>query len=174
MLMACDQSVRGFAIACAPTFWAGDWSKVVTARTDGGLVKRGDEKGRRLRMQRLFLWVDGQIAEHNPNAVGFESYAYGSGADLDVVELVGAIKLHCWRWQKETETIQQSSARKLVAGPALKVPRKGEDAKILMAQILQAHGAPKCLSLDESDALVVLNAMLIAHGGQPLVPTSNR
>lgn len=169
MLMACDQSVRGFAVACAPTFWGGDWSKVVTARTDGGKVKRGDDKGRRPRMERLFRWVDGQLAEHNPNVVGFESYAYGSGADYDVVELVGAIKLHCWRWQKETETIQQSSARKLIAGPHVKIPRKGAEAKATMRNILVAHGCSPLLSLDETDALVVLNAMLITHGGRPLV-----
>lgn len=172
MLMACDQSVRGFAVAVAPVFWAGDWSKVVTARCDGGTVKRGDEKARRLRLERLFRWVDGQIAEHNPNVIGFESYAYGSGADLDVVELVGAIKLHCWRWQKETEMIQQSSARKLVAG-AFKVPRKGEDAKRLMKNILvDEHESNYDRTLDETDALVVLNAMLKNHGGQPLVPTA--
>lgn len=173
MLMACDQSVRGFAVAVAPVFWAGDWSLVKTARCDGGAVKRGDDKGRRARLERLFRWVDGQIAEHNPNVVGFESYAYGSGADLDVVELVGAIKLHCWRWQKETETIQQSAARKLVAGE-LKVPRSGDEAKKLMHRILSAHGASRdrVLSYDESDALVVLNMMLKNHGGQTLVPTS--
>ena len=168
MLMACDQSVRGFAYAAAPLWWAGDWSKVVTGRCDGGAVKRGDEKARRLRMERLFRWVDGQIAEHNPNVIGFESYAYGSGADLDVVELVGAIKLHCWRWQKETETIQQSSARKAVAGP-LKIPRKGEDAKALMRDCLLRAGLPAVVSFDESDALVVLNTMLKNRGGQPLV-----
>lgn len=172
MLLACDQSVRGFAIAAAPTFWGGDWSKVVTARTDGGKVARKDEKGLKLRMQAVFRWVDGQIAEHNPNFVGFESYGFGSGADLNVVELVGAIKLHCWRWQKETETIQQSSARKLIVGPDVKVPRKGDDAKKLMHKILTAHGASATLSLDESDALVVLNSMLIAHGGLPLVQNS--
>ncbi len=168
MLQAHDQSVRGYAVASAPVFWGGDWSKVVTARTDGGPVKRGDEKGLQLRMQRVFRWVDGQIAEHNPNVVGFESYGFGSGADRNVVELVGAIKLHCWRWQKETETIQQSTARKLVAG-AIKVPKKGLDAKLLMSKILQEHGAPRGITLDETDALVILNAMLIAHGGLPLV-----
>lgn len=171
MLMAMDQSVRGFAVAAAPTHWGGDWSKVVTARFDGGRVRRGDDKGRRLRMERLFRWVDGQIADHNPNVIGFESYAYGSGADLDVVELVGAIKLHAWRWQKETEIIQQSSARARVArvvGAA--VPRKGLDAKLLMSKILQAHGGPRGITLDETDALVVLNTMLGNHGGPPLVP----
>lgn len=171
--MACDQSVRGFAIAAAPAFWGGDWSLVHTARTDGGKVARGDEAGRQLRMQRLFRWVDGQLAENNPDVIGFESYAYGSGADLDVVELVGAIKLHAWRWQKKTETIQQSSARKLVAGEQ-KVPRSGADAKALMHLLLCDAGADPRMSLDETDALVVLNAMLKNHGGQPLVPTSNR
>ena len=167
MLMACDQSVRGFAIATAPTFWAGDWSLVRTSRCDGGPVKRGDDVGRRLRMERLFRWVDGQIAEANPNVVGFESYGYGSGADYDVVELVGAVKLHCWRWQKDTETINIGTARKALLGFARK---KDVDIKDAVHSVLTDLCPWSIPTLDESDALCILNSMIIARGGLPLVP----
>lgn len=169
MLLACDQSVRGFAIAAAPTFWAGDWSLVRTARVDGGKVARKDAAGLQARLRTVYYWVDAQLTLHAPDVVGFESYGFGSGADLNVVELVGAIKLRCFQLGIEVETVQQSSARKLVAGE-LKVPRKGDEAKELMRCILQRNGAPATISLDETDALVVLNSMLKNHGGRPLVP----
>lgn len=169
MLMAMDQSVRGFAIAWAPTFWGGDWKRVETVRFDGGLVKRGDEVGALLRLRRVFRFVDGVVCGANPNVVGFESYGFSSKPDVHVVELVGALKLRLMDYGKEIETVQQSSARKLLVGPALKVPRKGEDAKKLMHGILTAHGAPATLTLDETDALVVLNSMMIAHEGVALV-----
>lgn len=167
--MAMDQSVRGFAIAWAPTFWAGNWRLVETVRFDGGRVKRGDEAGALARLRRLFRFVDGIICGANPNVVGFESYGFSANPDTHVVELVGALKLRLLDYSKEIETVQQSSARKLVCGPDVKIPRKGDDAKKLMHGILTRCGCPATLSLDETDALVVLNAMLISHGGQPLV-----
>ncbi|HEX4992032.1 MAG TPA: hypothetical protein VFV45_02265, partial [Rubrobacteraceae bacterium] len=94
---------------------------------------------------------------------------FSAKPDVHVVELVGALKHRLLDYDKEIETVQQSSARKLVARE-LKVPRKGEDAKKLMHKILTANGAPATLSLDETDALVVLNAMMHTHGGQSLVP----
>lgn len=169
MLLACDQSVRGFAIAWAPTFWNGNWKLVNTARFDGGKVERGNDKGALARLRRCFRFVDGVVCGANPNVVGFESYGFSAKPDVHVVELVGAIKLRMMDYGKEIETVQQSSARKLVARE-LKVPRKGEEAKKLMHRILTANGAPATLSLDETDALVVLNAMLLNHGGQTLVP----
>lgn len=171
MLLACDQSVRGFAIAAAPAFWGGDWSLVRTARYDGGQVKRKDEEGALQRLRRVFNWVDEQICLLEPNEVGFESYGFGSGADYHVVELVGALKLRLFQYQIGCVTVQQSSARKLIVGPSVKIPRKGDDAKKLMHQVLTAHGAPATISFDESDALVLLNSMLVAHGGTPLVKT---
>jgi hypothetical protein len=39
----------------------------------------------------------------------------------------------------------------------------------LMKKILSEHGAPANLSLDETDALVILNNMLYTSGGLPLV-----
>lgn len=170
MLMAMDQSVRGFAVAWTPTFWGGDWKRVETVRFDGGPVKRGDEAGALARLRRVFRFVDGIVCGANPNVIGFESYGFSSKPDVHVVELVGALKLRLLDYGKDIETVQQSSARKLVCGPAVKVPRKGDDAKTLMRQILIGHGAPATLTLDETDALVVLNTMLAAHGGKPLVP----
>ncbi len=159
----------GFAWAAAPTFWDGDWSQIVTGRFDGGKVERGNDKGALARLRRCFRFVDGVVCGANPNVVGFESYGFSAKPDVHVVELVGAIKLRMMDYGKEIETVQQSSARKLVARE-LKVPRKGEEAKKLMHRILTANGAPATLSLDETDALVVLNAMLLNHGGQTLVP----
>lgn len=169
MLMAMDQSVRGFAIAWAPTFWGGDWTRVETVRFDGDKVSRGDEQGALNRLRRVFRFVDGVICGANPNVVGFESYGFSSKPDVHVVELVGALKLRLLDYGKQIETVQQSSARKLVTGPKIKIPRKGEDAKKLMHSILTANGAPATLSLDETDALVVLNSMLVAHEGVALV-----
>lgn len=168
MLMACDQSVRGFAVAAVPTFWNGDWSKVKTARFDGGPVKRGDERGAQNRFLNVYSWVDMRISLYYPNIVGFESYGFSASPDVHVVEVVGAIKLYLLKQDVTVETVQQSTARKLVCGDQ-KVPRKGDDAKKLMHKILTEHGAPATLSLDETDALVVLNSMLKNHGGQPLV-----
>lgn len=167
-LLACDQSVRGFAVAWCPLGWAGDWERVHTAFFDGGKVSRGDADGLLARLGRVYRWVDGYLCDLNPSVVGFESYGYGSGADLNVVELVGAIKLRCIQMNIPVETVQQSSARKAVAG-SLKVPRKGDEAKKLMHSILRQHGAPGGLTLDESDALVVLNSMLKNHEGVSLV-----
>lgn len=168
LLMACDQSVRGFAIATAPVGWAGDWSKVRTSFFDGGKVSRGDEAGALDRLRRVYYFVDSHLVDLNPAVVGFESYGFSSKPDVHVVELVGAIKLRCIQMKIPVETVQQSSARKAVAGE-LKVPRKGDDAKKLMHSILRTHGAPAGLTLDESDALVVLNLMLKNHEGVPLV-----
>lgn len=168
MLMACDQSVRGFALAWAPVGWMGDWSKVETSFFDGGKVARKDAQGLLARLVRVYHWVDVHLVDLAPQEVGFESYGFGSGADLNVVELVGAIKLRCVQQNIRVETIQQSSARKAVAGQ-LKVPRKGEEAKKLMKHILTLHGAPERITLDESDALVILNTMLVTHGGLALV-----
>lgn len=169
MLMAMDQSVRGFAVAWAPTFWGGDWTRVETVRFDGGPVKRGDEAGALLRLRRVFRFVDGVVCGANPNVVGFESYGFSSKPDVHVVELVGALKLRLLDYGKQIETVQQSSARKLVCGSAVKVPRKGDDAKELMRNILLKAGCPATLTLDETDALVVLNSMMIAHEGVALV-----
>lgn len=170
MLMAMDQSVRGFALAWAPTFWGGSWGQVQTIRFDGGLVKRKDEAGALARLRRVFRFVDGVVCGANPDVIGFESYGFGSGAEYSVVELVGALKFRLLDYGKEIETVQQSSARKLVTGPKVKIPRKGADAKKLMHEILIQNGGPATITLDESDALVILNAMMHAHGGRPLVP----
>ncbi len=73
MLMACDQSVRGFAIATAPVFWAGDWSLVRTSRFDGGPVKRGDDKGRRLsphRVRMMLRRAETRLAEILKTSIG--------------------------------------------------------------------------------------------------------
>lgn len=169
MLMAMDQSVRGFAIAWAPTFWNGNWKSIATARFDGGKVERKNEAGALARLRRVFRFVDGVVCGATPNVVGFESYGFSSNPDVHVVELVGALKLRLMDYGMEIETVQQSSARKAVAGE-LKVPRKGDEAKKLMHRILTANGAPATLSLDEIDALVVLNTMMIHHGGNALVP----
>lgn len=169
MLMAMDQSVRGFAVAWAPTFWDGNWKLVEAVRFDGGKVERKNDKGALARLRRVFRFVDGVVCGANPNVVGFESYGFSKNPDTHVVELVGALKLRLMDYGKEIETVQQSSARKLVCGPDVKIPRKGEEAKKLMHRILTKCGAPATLSLDETDALVVLNAMLISHGGKSLV-----
>jgi Holliday junction resolvasome RuvABC endonuclease subunit len=169
MLMAMDQSVRGFAIAWAPTFWAGNWKQVNTVRFDGGKVERKNEAGALARLHRVFRFVDGIVCGANPNVVGFESYGFSANPDVHVVELVGALKLRLIQYDKKIETVQQSTARKLVCREG-KVPRKGDDAKKMMHRILTSHGAPATLSLDETDALVVLNAMMHTHGGQSLVP----
>lgn len=168
MLLACDQSVRGFAIAWAPTFWT-SWKQITTARFDGGQVARGDERGALARLRRCFRFVDGVVCGATPNVVGFESYGFSAKPDTHVVELVGALKLRLMDYGMEIETVQQSSARKLLVGPDAKVPRKGEEAKKLMHRILTASGAPGTLSLDETDALVILNAMMLKHGGKSLV-----
>lgn len=168
-LLACDQSVRGFALAWTDVGWAGDWSRVWTAFFDGGKVARGDEAGALDRLNRVYRFVDRHLVDLAPIQVGFESYGFSSRPDVHVVELVGAIKLRCIQQSIPVETVQQSSARKAVCGPAVKIPRKGEDAKKLMKQILTAHGAPERITLDESDALVILNTMLATHGGLPLV-----
>jgi hypothetical protein len=130
-------------------------------------VKRGDEYAALQRLWMLFGWVETQVCELTPGAVGFESYGFSSRPDTHVVELVGAIKLFLYKWRTPVETVQMSTARKLVAGE-LKVPRTGKDAKALMKQILISNGAPATLSADEVDALVVLNSMLVTHGGDPL------
>lgn len=169
MLMAMDQSVRGFAIAWAPTLWAGNWKLVETVRYDGGKVARGDEAGALDRLNRVYRFVEARLIDLNPISVGFESYGFSSRPDVHVAELVGAIKLRCIQMSIPVETVQQSSARKAVCGPAVKIPRKGDDAKKLMKQILSAHGAPERITLDESDALVILNTMLVTRGGLALV-----
>lgn len=173
MLLACDQSVRGFALAWAPAAWGGDWSLVQTARTDGGKVARGDEAGALQRLRRVFQWVDQHLVSINPEAVGFESYGFSANPDTHVVELVGALKIRCMHYAMAVQTVQQSSARKLVAGPAVKIPRKGEDAKKMMRDILFSHDTTDTIrTLDETDALVILNSMLITRGGLPLVPNA--
>lgn len=162
MLMACDQSVRGFAYAAAPTFWGGDWAKVVTGRFDGGRVPKGDAAGALYRLHRLFRLVDGAICEVNPNVVGFESYGFSAKPDTNVVELVGALKLRLLDYGKDVLTVNQSSARKLLLG---KVPRSGDEAKKAVKRTLVAAGAPEGLSLDVTDAMCILNSMMADHGG---------
>jgi hypothetical protein len=164
MLMACDQSVRGFAYAAAPTFWKGDWSKVFYGRIDGGQLSRAaSNKDHVLRQMRIFDRVDEWIAMVDPSLIGFESYAFSRRPDVDVVELVGMIKRHAFQLLKETVTINQSSARKLLLG---KVPRKGDEAKAQVRSCFQAAGMPEDLNtLDHTDALCVLNFMMSEHGG---------
>lgn len=164
MLMACDQSVRGFAYAAAPSWWDGDWSLVRTGRFDGGtLARTAPEIAHRFRQERIFEFVDQAIAAADPNLVGFESYAFSARPDVDVVELTGMLKKHLWGLQKATVTVNQSTARKLLLG---KVPRKGSDAKDAVRSVLMAAGAPERFwSLDHTDALCVLNAMISDFGG---------
>jgi Holliday junction resolvasome RuvABC endonuclease subunit len=168
VLLACDQSVRGFALAWTSIDWTG-WGEVFTARYDGGKVSRGDDAGALARLKSVYGWVDRHLVDLHPASVGFESYGFSAKPDMNVVELVGAIKLRCLQMNVPIQTVQQSSARKRVCGPDVKIPRKGEDAKELMKKILLAHGAPATLSLDETDALVILNNMLYTSGGRPLV-----
>jgi hypothetical protein len=163
-LMAFDQSVRGFAFATAPTFWGGDWGKVVTGRIDGGPVKLGSDAAvYGARQDRIVRFVDTAVCEHNPNHCGFESYAYSAKPNTEVVEVVGAIKYMLRRWQKTYETVQQSSWR-----ATLGKIKRGEEKDIVEA-ILVAAGAPAGLTNDQYDALGVLNLMLKKHGGQALV-----
>ncbi len=162
MLMGIDQSVRGFAFASAPDYWNGNWNLVDFDRFDGGKLSReANDMEHGVRLGKIFRWVDARLCEHSPNLIGFESYAYGSGADYDVVELTGAIKLHLLRWQKEYVTINQSSARKLMLG---KVPRKSDDCKKAVRDYLLSKGAPPRLTLDETDAFCVLNFMMFQRG----------
>jgi hypothetical protein len=169
ILLACDQSVRGFALAWTDTGAGRGWEHVHTARFDGGKVARGDEAGAFARLVAVHRWVYKHIVELNPATVGFESYGFSAKPDVHVVELVGALKLSCHLNAIPVQTVQQSSARKRVCGPDVKIPRKGDDAKELMKKILIEHGAPANLSLDETDALVILNNMLYTSGGLPLV-----
>lgn len=163
MLMAFDQSVRGFAYATAPTFWNGDWSKVHTGRLDGGKLSRGaSEALLGQRQDKLIRFADAAICEHNPELVGFESYAYSARPNTEVVEVVGAIKRMLRQWQKGYETVQQSSWR-----AALGKVKRGAEKETVEA-LLKAAGAPATISSDEYDALGILNLMLIKHGGQPL------
>lgn len=170
ILLACDQSVRGFALAWAPLGWRYS-ADVQTARLDGGRVKRGDDAGALHRLQAVYSWVEQYIVALHPSSVGFESYGFSASPDMNVVELVGAIKLRCLLHRIPVQTVQQSSARKRVAGE-LKIPRKGADAKELMRSRLIESGFSATLSLDETDALVILNNMLYTAGGRPLVPNS--
>ncbi len=164
MLCAFDQSVRGFAYACAPSFWAGDWSKVAYGRIDGGaLTRAASVQDHILRQMRIFERVEEWIGWWDPNVIGFESYAFSRRPDVDVVELVGMIKRRAFELLKEVETINQSSARKLLLG---KVPRKGDDAKKAVQACFQAAGMPEGMNtLDHTDALCVLNFMMSEHGG---------
>ncbi len=164
MLMACDQSVRGFAYAAAPTFWAGDWSKVFYGRIDGGGLTRASTPAEHLERQcRIFWQVDEWIGLCEPNVVGFESYAFARNPDVDVVELVGMIKRLLYTQLREIETVNQSSARKLLLG---KVPRKGDEAKAAVRACFEAAGMPQGMNtLDHTDALCVLNFMMSEHGG---------
>lgn len=168
ILLACDQSVRGFALAWAPHNWE-HWQEVETVRFDGGKVMRGDDAGALRRLQVVYRFVDKHLVALNPSDVGFESYGFSAKPDMHVVELVGAIKLRCLQLSIPVQTVQMASARKRVCGPAVKIPRKGADAKKLMQQVLIGHGASATLSLDETDALVILNNMLYTAGGRPLV-----
>lgn len=168
ILLACDQSVRGFALAWARLDWEFP-SNIGTARFDGGKVARGDDVGALARLRRVYGWVERYIVSLHPSSVGFESYGFSAKPDMNVVELVGAIKLHCLQHLIPIQTVQMATARKRVAGE-LKVPRKGDDAKALMKQRLIESGFSATLSLDETDALVILNNMLYTAGGRPLVP----
>lgn len=168
ILLACDQSVRGFALAWTDTGPARLPAHVHTARFDGGLVKRGDDAGALARLQRVYGWVERHIVELHPASVGFESYGFSAKPDMNVVELVGAIKLRCLQHLIPVQTVQMATARKRVAGEQ-KVPRKGADAKALMRSRLIESGFSATLSLDETDALVILNNMLYTAGGRPLV-----
>jgi hypothetical protein len=164
MLMAMDQSVRGWAFAAAPTFWEGDWSKVVTGRFDGGpLTREAPEVQHRYRQERIFRWVYTQVCDQMPNKVGFESYAFSARPDTDVVELVGMVKHRLWEMQIETSTVNQSTARKFLLG---KVPRTGVLAKNAVRLAFQAAGYPGVPTLDETDALCILNLMMNNHGGR--------
>jgi hypothetical protein len=169
ILLACDQSVRGFALAWTDTGQGRGWEHVHTARFDGGKVSRGDDAGALARLRAVYTWVDRYLVDLHPGCVGFESYGFSAKPDMNVVELVGAIKLRCLQMNVSIQTVQQSSARKRVCGPDVKIPRKGDDAKALMKKILIEHGAPATLTLDETDALVILNNMLYTSGGRPLV-----
>jgi hypothetical protein len=169
LLLACDQSVRGFALAWTDTGPGRGWEHVHTARFDGGKVARGDDAGALARLRAVYTWVDRHLCDLGPACVGFESYGFSAKPDMNVVELVGALKLRCLQMNVPIQTVQQSSARKRVCGPDVKIPRKGDDAKALMKKILIEHGAPATLSLDETDALVILNNMLYTSGGLPLV-----
>jgi Holliday junction resolvasome RuvABC endonuclease subunit len=169
LLLACDQSVRGFALAWTDTGPGRGWEHVHTARFDGGKVSRGDDAGAQARLWTVYGWVERHIVALNPTCIGFESYGFSAKPDTNVVELVGALKLRCMQHGIPFQTVQQSSARKRVCGPDVKIPRKGDDAKELMKKILIEHGAPATLSLDETDALVILNNMLYTSGGLPLV-----
>jgi hypothetical protein len=172
ILLACDQSVRGFALAWTDTGPGRGWEHVHTARFDGGRVARGDDAGALRRLRAVYTWVDRYLVDLHPACVGFESYGFSAKPDMNVVELVGAIKLRCLQMNTAVQTVQMASARKRVCGPDVKIPRKGDDAKELMKKILIEHGAPATLSLDETDALVILNNMLYTAGGLPLVKNS--
>lgn len=172
ILLACDQSVRGFALAWTDDRPDRQWHNVYTARLDGGPAARGDEAAALTRLVAVYRWADKHLVDLNPGSVGFESYGFSSRPNTDVVELVGAIKLRCHQMAIPTQTVQLSSARKRVAEMiGAKVPRKGEDAKRLMADILRASGAPTRLipTHDHADALVILNNMLYTAGARPLV-----
>ncbi len=162
ILLACDQSVRGFAIAAAPLDWGGDWSKVKVSRTDGGSVKRGDGYAALQRLHTVFGWVETAVCDLRPDVVGFESYGFSARPDTHVVELVGALKLWLYKWRTTIETVNQSSARKLILG---KVPRKGEEAKAAVWRTLHAAGMPATFDEDMSDALCILNHMLHTRDG---------
>lgn len=164
ILMACDQSVRGFAYAAAPVAWNGDWSLVSVGRKDGGPIARtAPESAHQARQQALLRWLEAAFVGINPGEVGFESYAYSAHPDVDVVELTGMIKRHLWQWKKNTVTINQSQARKFLLG---KVPRNGAQAKEAVRQALMAAGAPAELwTYDHTDALCILNYMWSNHDG---------
>lgn len=168
-LMAFDPSVRGFAFATCLRKLDGLHGPVVTGRFDGGALKRGASEGQHgARCDRILSWVEDQICEYEPDVFGFESYGWSAKPDTDVVELVGCVKKLCRISKPDVQivTINQSGARGFLLAPD-KVPRKGVEAKEACREKLGRWGVGR--TLDESDALVILNDMLYRGGGQMLV-----
>lgn len=168
--MAFDPSLRGFAYATCQLNWNGDWREVKTSCFDGGAIKRGaPERLHHARLDRILDWIELKIEHYAPEVFAVESYGWASKPDTDVVELVGCLKRMCRATGATIDTLNQSGARTFLLAPE-KVPRKGADAKkACRDRLATINPALGDLTLDETDALVILNDLLYRQGGRTFV-----
>jgi len=157
-----DLSLTGAAACVLPSDWNCDWRAVKTMRVGRSLPKDAPQSEALSRLKLIRSEVLDFLTANCVDYVFVEEYAFSrANCAHSLGEVGGVVKLACAERGWPVQSVTASQARKFLLGS---LPKADQKVKTHLA--LYRAGAPKTLSGDELDALVVASWGLAELGAR--------
>lgn len=162
-LVGLDLSLTATAMVAVPLDWDGEFRRVHSAVIGERLTKGASVAHHAARTQSLADRITGYCIGHRASVAYIESPAFNMRTSQHALgELHGVVKVTLLASGIDVRVAQVSSVRKFLLG---RIPRGKGAAKAAVKAALVAAGAPEGWSLDEFDAMAVVNWALSDHAG---------